>query len=232
MKWKNPLSNSVQRLEGIDNRSQKEAVADRIANRVNDGDVIGVGSGSTSFLAIQAIGKHVQEDQLKITAIPTSREAALNCSALGIPVTDLMHARPDWAFDGADEVDPDNNLIKGRGGAMYVEKLVLTSSPENYILVDESKFVQQLGSKFSIPLEIDPQAIHVVDSSLERMAAEKVELRNAEGKDGPVITDSGNFILDVQFRIIEDTLEKELKSIPGVIESGLFIKYPVEVISG
>lgn len=231
MEWKNKLATDLQWANEISNRDEKEVVAEKIAARVKDGDVIGVGSGSTAFLALQAIGRRVSEEKLTVWAIPTSHEVSLSCSVLGIPTTTLLNARPDWYFDGADEVDPNGNLIKGRGGAMFAEKLVMKSSPENYILVDQSKFVSTLGENFPVPIEVDPRAVHLVEEELVRLDATEIELRLAVSKDGPVITESGNLIFDVRFDEIDVDLEKELQAIPGVIETGLFIGFPLEVIS-
>lgn len=231
MNWTNRLATTLLWNSEISNREQKESVANQVAERVRDGDVIGVGSGSTSFLALQAISRKVQERGWSVTAIPTSHEVAMACSVLGIPTTSLMQLRPDWAFDGADEVDPDHNLIKGRGGAMFAEKLVIKSSAENFILVDPSKHVQALGSKFAVPVEVDPRAVNLVESCLEQLGATEVAMRMAKSKDGPVITEAGNLILDVRFRQIGTEMEREIKSIPGVIESGLFIGYPVQILT-
>lgn len=231
MNWNNDIATTLPWTKEIKNREQKEKVAQKIADRVKDGDVIGVGSGSTSFLAIQAISKRVQEQQLRIVTIPTSYEVSLTCSIVGLPTTTLLHAKPDWAFDGADEVDQDKNLIKGRGGAMFAEKLVIKSSPETYILVDSSKFVTQLGNTFPVPIEVDPRAVHLVEKELTKLDARKVKLRSAIAKDGPVITEAGNIILDVHFTHIETSLEKDIKLIPGVIESGLFMGYPVNILT-
>lgn len=231
MNWKNKVATTLQWAKEISNKEQKELVAEKVAERVKNGDVIGVGSGSTSFLAIQAISKKVKEENLYITAIPTSHEVSLTCSNLGIPTSTLLNVRPDWAFDGADEVDPNKNLIKGRGGAMFAEKIVMKSSPENYILVDQSKFVPNLGEKFAVPIEVDPRAIHLVEEELLKLDAIDIKLRLAVSKDGPIITETGNLILDVRFKKINLTFEKEIKSIPGVIESGLFIHYPVEILT-
>src|SRR5690606_34558028 len=142
-----------------------------IAGRVKDRDVIGIGSGSTAFLALQAISEKVKEQNLSILAIPTSHEVSLTCSILGIPTSTLLNARPDWAFDGADEVDPHKSLIKGRGGAMFAEKIVMKSSPENYILVDPSKFVAKLGEKYAVPIEVDPRAVNLVEEELMKLDA-------------------------------------------------------------
>ncbi|WP_026693978.1 ribose 5-phosphate isomerase A [Peribacillus kribbensis] len=230
MKWTNKIATTLE-WGDISNKEQKEAVAEKVAQRVKDGDVIGVGSGSTSFLALQAISRKVKNEGLTVTAVPTSQEVSNACSILGIPTSTLLNVRPDWAFDGADEVDGQKNLIKGRGGALFAEKLVMKSSPENYILVDESKFVTRLGEKFAVPIEVDPRAIHLVEEELLKYKAREITQRMAVSKDGPVITEAGNLILDVRFEEIGSGFEKEIKSIPGVIETGLFMGYNVEILS-
>lgn len=231
LKWNNQLAGNLKWTGDISNREQKEQVAIQVAEHVKDGQVIGVGSGSTSFLAIQAIANKVKKENLTVTAIPTSVEVALSCARAGISTTTLAQARPDWGFDGADEVDSEFNLIKGRGGAMFAEKLVMASSPKTYILVDESKFVNRLGHNFPVPVEIDPRAIHLVETKLQEMDVSTVGLRMAKHKDGPVITEAGNLILEVRFNHIGLTTEQDLNAIPGVIENGIFFNYPVEVIS-
>lgn len=231
MIWDNKIATTLQWSSEISNKEQKEKVADKIAERVKNGDVIGVGSGSTSYLALLAISKKVKEQNLSVLAIPTSHEVSLTCSILGLHTSTLLNVRPDWSFDGADEVDPQKSLIKGRGGAMFAEKLVIKSSPENYILVDSSKFVSYLGEKFATPIEVDPRAINLVEGELLKLGANDIQLRLAKSKDGPVITEAGNLILDVRFNKITADYEKEIKAIPGVIESGLFINYNVEILT-
>lgn len=217
----------------ISNRQEKERLAMRIAERVEAGQAIGVGSGSTSFLALGAIGARVAREGLAITAIPTSHEVSLACTAFGLPVASPAECRPDWGFDGADEVDPRGRLIKGRGGAMFREKLVIASSPLTLILVDRSKLVERLGERFAVPVETHPMALSLVEDRLYSLGAKTVHLRTAgQGKDGPVITENGHLILDATFAEIPDTREAEIKTIPGVIESGLFIGYAVEVVVG
>lgn len=153
------------------------------------------------------------------------------CSKVNIPTTTLLEKKPDWSFDGADEVDENKWLIKGRGGAMFKEKLNIINSPITYILVDESKKVNKLGSKFKIPVECFPEAINYIKNELIELGGTEIELRKAIiGKDGPCITENGNLILDVKFESITQSLEKSIKSISGVIESGLFIDYNVEII--
>lgn len=173
----------------ISNLVEKQRVAEKVAKRLKDGDVIGVGSGSTSFLATKVIAKKMKEEKLHITAIPTSYEVKLLCENLGIPTTTLMVQKPNWAYDGADEVTNQNWLVKGRGGAMYKEKLNISASPVTYILVDDSKMVEHICDKFPIPIEVAPEAVNLVRQALIKMGAETVTLRLAKGKDGPVVTE-------------------------------------------
>lgn len=213
----------------ISNYEEKLRIAKKIAKRVKDGDVIGIGSGSTSFVATTEIAKRMKEENLNIIGIPTSYEINMLCNQLGIPTTNLMSKKPDWSFDGADEVNDKNWLVKGRGGAMYREKLNIASSEVSYILVDNSKFVDNICDKFPIPVETVPEAINYVRDELFKMGAEDVILRLAKGKDGPVITEHGNVILDVTFRNVDETLERRLKALVGVVETGLFIGYNVVI---
>jgi ribose 5-phosphate isomerase A len=230
MDWKKELLQKPMWKEEISNREEKEEIAKKIAERVQDGDVIGFGSGSTSYLAAIAIAEKIQKESLKITAIPTSYEIKMLCTYLNIPTATIDEKRPDWCFDGADEVDHDNWLIKGRGAAMFNEKLNIKSAKKTYILVDQSKIVNKLCSKFPVPVECTPKAINLVKEEIYKLGADSIELRLAKKKDGPVITDNGNIILDVMFSNVDETLEKKLKSITGVIETGLFIGYNVEII--
>ncbi|HEY3824814.1 MAG TPA: ribose 5-phosphate isomerase A [Bryobacteraceae bacterium] len=229
MNWNNPADKSAWSGE-ISNRAAKEELGRRIAENVKNGQVIGVGSGSTSWIAIHAIAERVRGEGLSVTAVCTSQEVTMACIALDLPVASLLQRRPDWAFDGADEVDPDRNLIKGRGGAMFMEKVVMHASPRNFILVDESKLVTQLGAKFPIPIEVLPAALRLVERELTALGAVTIALRPAIRKDGPVITEHGNFILDVRFAEIHKSLERDIKAVPGVIESGLFIGRNVEIL--
>jgi ribose 5-phosphate isomerase A len=218
----------------ISNREEKEAVAGRVAEELGDGQVVGAGSGSTSFLALRAIARRIERDGLSILAVPTSTEVALACAALGIPTASLAEARPDWGFDGADEVHVRGGvvrLIKGRGGAMFREKLVMASQPRTLILVDRSKLVERLGERFPVPVETHPEALHLVEERLRDLGATEVRLRTAAAKDGPVVTEHGHLILDARFAEIPDRLEIDIKAIPGVVESGLFIGFPVEVVT-
>ncbi len=227
MDWNKKTVQEISWNGEISNYEEKLRIANKIAKRVKDGDVIGIGSGSTSFVATTEIAKRMKAENLNIIGIPTSYEINMLCNQLGIPTTNLMSKKPDWSFDGADEVNDKNWLVKGRGGAMYREKLNIASSEVSYILVDNSKFVDNICDKFPIPVETVPEAINYVRDELFKLGAEDVVLRLAKGKDGPVITEHGNVILDVTFRNVDETLERRLKAVVGVVETGLFIGYNV-----
>ena len=230
MEWNKEFLQKPMWDNEISNREQKEKIAKEIAKIANDGDVIGFGSGSTSYLAAIEIENRIQNEGIKITAIPTSYEIKMLCTYLNIPTATLEEKRPDWCFDGADEVDSNNWLIKGRGAAMFNEKLNIAASKKNYILVDDSKIVNRLGEKFPIPVECNPKAINLVKEELFKLGANEIEIRKAVKKDGPVITENGNLILDVRFNEIKEDLERNIKNITGVIESGLFIGYNVQIV--
>lgn len=230
MQWNNSIISNLEWSEKISNREGKEKVGKEIADKIKDGEVIGAGSGSTVYIALLAIAKRMKEENVSVQIIPSSLETSMTCSQLNIPQTTLLDKKPDWTFDGADEVDPNHNLIKGRGGAMFKEKLLIRNSLKTYIIIDESKFVDKLGSKFPIPIEIYPTSLLYVEKQIKALGSYDVQLRTAKGKDGPVITENGNFILDSWFHSIDLQLESHIKSITGVIESGLFIDYDVEII--
>lgn len=231
MDWEKTIIDSLEWGKEISNREEKQKVADKIASMVKDGDIIGVGSGSTAYLALLKIADRIRTEQLHIHAIPTSQEIKMACAKLGIPLTSLLEHKPNWTFDGADEIDPNHNMIKGRGGAMFKEKLLISSSPQTFIIADPSKMVSKLGSRFPVPVEIFPDALIHTDQALRSLSPVDIKLRMAQGKDGPIITENGNLILDVWFNNIPDNLENAIKSITGVIESGLFMHYEVKIIS-
>ena len=230
MDWNRELMEKPLWKEEIKNREQKEAIARKIAKRVQNGDVIGFGSGSTSYLTVIEIAKKCEEENIKITAIPTSKEIEMLCSYLNIPTASIMEKKPDWCFDGADEVDHDNWMIKGRGAAMFKEKLHIKTSAKTYILIDDSKVVNTLGTSFPVPVEIYPNAAFYVKEELYKLGANRQNVRQALKKDGPVITENGNIIIDVYFDNITPDLERRIKEITGVVESGLFIGYNVEIV--
>ena len=230
MNWDKEILNKID-FDNIKNKEEKEKVAKKVAEKIKNGDVIGFGSGSTSYLTILAIAEKMKKDSIQITAIPTSYEIEILCHYLNIPTTNLLNKKPDWSFDGADEVDENKWMIKGRGGAMFKEKLNIANSNITYILIDNSKFVNKLGTNFKVPVECDFYAVNYVKEQLMLLGAENIEIRRAVSKDGPVITESNNAILDAKFNEISECLEKDIKSITGVIESGLFVGYNVEIIN-
>lgn len=214
----------------VDNREQKQKLAKRIAKRVKDGDIIGFGSGSTSYLAVEEIAKRVHEEGLKIKAIPTSTIIEEMCKKLEIETVTLNEAKPDWCFDGADEVDPLGWLIKGMGAALYREKMNIKASEENYILVDSSKFVEKLGENHPVPVECKVDKIDTVKEALKKLGATNVIIKESNVGEGMLITDNGNVLLFAEFPKIEADYEEKINEIDGVVENGLFIGYDVIVI--
>ncbi len=200
----------------------KREVAREAAMMVDDGQILGLGTGSTAHYFIQNIGDRIKEEEIEIMGIPTSYQSFFLARDCGIPLTTLDEHLPDLAVDGADEVDPDLNLIKGGGAAHTLEKIVDSSAEKFLVIVDESKKVKKLGD-FPVPLEVIPQSYSPVCKLVEKMGGVP-SLRMAEMKDGPVITDNNNFVVDVQFNEILNPfeLEKNLNTIPGVLENGIF----------
>lgn len=231
MYWEKELFD-IKWSQEISNYEEKQSIANKIASFAKEGEIIGFGSGSTSFLAAKAIANRIKTENLHIHAIPTSKEIKTICIALGIPTLTIEEAKPDWCFDGADEVDTNKWLIKGRGGAMFNEKLIISNATKIYILVDKTKFVNKLCDRFPIPVECVPDAVTYVKSKLKEMGATEIKLRQAgKSKDGPVITENGNYIIDVKFENVLKDYETKIKSICGVLETGLFQNYNIEIIS-
>ena len=204
----------------------KRKAALEAVRHVENGFVVGLGSGSTAAIAIEALGERMQKEKLGVLGIPTSYQAFLLAVKHGIAVTTLEeHGVIDVTIDGADQIDPALNLIKGMGAALVREKIVASASKMNVIIADESKEVKVLGENGQpVPVEVLPFAISVVKRRIEAIGGKAV-LREAKGKVGPVITDNGNVIVDAGFGLIDDAveLERKLKMIPGVMETGLFI---------
>jgi ribose 5-phosphate isomerase A len=204
----------------------KRKAAYAAVKHVKDGFVVGLGSGSTAAYAIEALGERVKRENLSILGVPTSYQAFLLAVKHGIAVTTLEeHGVIDVTIDGADQIDPKLNLIKGMGAALAREKIVASVSKQNVIIADESKKVAVLGENgHPVPVEVLPFAIAAVKGKIEA-AGGKAVLREGKGKLGPVITDNGNAVIDAVFGVISNAaeLEVKLKMIPGVVETGLFI---------
>jgi ribose 5-phosphate isomerase A len=211
----------------------KQAAGRAAAERVEEGMVVGLGTGSTVLFAMERLAERIGKG-LSVTGIPTSYQAEIRARSLGIPLTTLQdHPAPDIALDGADLVDAGRRLIKGRGGALTREKCVAHAAGRLVIMVDQAKCVHRLSGV--VPVEVLPFALLPVSRRVGDLGARPV-LREGSAKDGPVVTDNGNFILDCSFPDIPDPerLEIALDSIPGVISSGLFTRVAgkTEVVVG
>jgi ribose 5-phosphate isomerase A len=202
--------------------TEKAAAARKSLEYVEDGMVVGLGTGSTATFAIQFLGQQVR-DGLKIRGIPTSRASAELARSLGIPLTSFEEVdHTDVTIDGADEVAPGLALIKGGGGALLHEKIVAAASRRLVIVADEHKLVQRLG-RFPLPVEVIPFAAGAVRRKLEALGANPVLRPGHEGS--PFITDEGNYIFDCHYGEILDppAVAQTLKSITGLVEHGLFL---------
>ena len=207
-------------IEDAKRRAALEAI-----KHVRNGHIIGLGSGSTAAYAIQEIGRLIRKKKWQVFGVPTSHQAFLLAVDCGIQVTTLEeHPKVDVTIDGADQIDPDLNMIKGMGGALAREKIVASTSEHEIIVADETKLVERLGINHPVPVEVLPSAAIVVMSRIRELEGKPV-LRAGTGKVGPVVTDNGNFILDVSMKRIDDPreLDMDLKRISGVVETGLFI---------
>jgi ribose 5-phosphate isomerase A len=211
----------------------KEQAGRKAAEYVKNGMVVGLGTGSTSEWAIRAIADRVKNGDLQdVQCIPTSTSTRKLADELGLSIRGLEDVEwVDLTIDGADQVDENLNLIKGHGGALLREKVVAFSSGEVIIIVDESKLTKQLGDGCAVPVEVIPFAEAVVRQALVNLGAD-VEPR-MDGDD-PYITDNENLILDCLYREAFDPkrMEREIKRIPGVVESGLFVDMTDRVIIG
>jgi ribose 5-phosphate isomerase A len=213
----------------------KKQVGYAAADRVKSGMVVGLGTGSTTAFAIQAIGERLASGDLKdIKGIPTSFQAIVLARKYGIPLVSLDEVETiDVAIDGADEVDPNKNLIKGGGAAHTQEKIVDSLAKQFIVVVDGSKMVDRLGSTFLLPVEVLPMAVTPVMRAIEKLGG-KTELRMGVRKAGPVVTDQGNLVIDVKFDSIDNPaeLEQTLNNIPGVLENGLFVNVADVILVG
>lgn len=204
----------------------KRRAAEEAAEHVESGTVVGLGSGNTSAHAIRILGGRLRGGELEeILGVPTSLQAAAEAVEAGIPLTTLdEHPEPDLAIDGADQIDKELNAIKGGGGALLREKVVASASRRCIIVADETKLTRDLGDGCRLPVEVLPFALRPVLNRIGKLGA-PASVRSGSGKLGPVVTDNGNLIIDADFGAISEPrrLEAELKAIPGVIETGLFL---------
>ena len=214
----------------------KKAVAEAAVNQIQNGMVLGLGSGSTAALMIEALALKIKSGEIKdIVGVTTSFQGEVLATQLGIPLKSLSSVSGiDLAIDGADEVDPKFQLIKGGGACHVQEKLVATQADKFIVVVDSSKLVEKLNLDFKLPVEVLPSAWKQVQKTLEKIGGAG-DLRMAQKKAGPIVTDQGNLILDVMFNNgidQPDLLESQINNIPGVLENGLFINLADEVLIG
>lgn len=203
----------------------KKRVALEAVKHVQDDFIVGLGSGSTAAYVIQQIGEKIRLEGLRILGVPTSHQAMMLAVHCGVPLTTLNeHPQLDLAIDGADQIDRDLNLIKGGGGALTREKIVASAAKQFVIVADETKLVERLGTSHTVPIEVLPFALPTVMVKLRELKGKPV-LREGGGKVGPLVTDNGNFVVDVDFGPVDDVkeLDLQLKLISGVIETGLFV---------
>ena len=207
-------------------QEQKQKAALEAVKHVKDDFVVGLGSGSTAAFAIEAIGERIKHEKLRVMGIPTSYQAFLLAVECGIPITTLdEHLQIDLTIDGADQITPELNLIKGMGAAMAREKIVASASKLNITIADDKKKVKLLGeNNQAVPIEVLPFAISLTKRKIIEAGGKPV-LREGKGKLGPVITDNGNAILDSYFGEIAKPAELavKVKMIPGVVETGFFV---------
>jgi ribose 5-phosphate isomerase A len=200
---------------------------------IEDGQIVGLGSGSTALHVVNILGQRVAHG-LQIIGIPTSEQTGRKAHRLGIPLSTLAeHDRIDVTIDGADEVDVSNlNLLKGRGGALLREKIVASVTERLIIVIDETKLVDRLGVHSAVPVEVVPFAWHVAARTLRSLGATPTRRTIRQGE--PFITDGGHFILDCAFGPIDDPgqLQRELDRVVGVVENGLFLGLASRVIVG
>ncbi len=201
---------------------------------VKDGMILGLGSGSTVMSFIEALVARIKKTGLKIYGIPTSYDTMIAARTQGIQLLSLHDVDSvDLAIDGADEVDPKNNLIKGAGGAFTWEKIVASNAKKFLVLIDYQKIVSYLGMIASVPVEVLPIAYRQVTANLTSMGSIPT-LRTGSGKLGPVITDFGNLIVDAKFDQIQDPIQLEhtINHIPGVLENGIFATKKAKILVG
>ncbi len=207
-------------------------IVERALELVSNGSRLGLGSGHAAQAFIKALGEHIRNGRLRVHGVPTSEETARLARQEGIPLLTLAEAGIlDLTVDGADEVDPNLDLIKGYGRALVREKIVAASSRRLIILVGEEKLVPRLGTHGKLPVEVTPFALPLCERRLGELGLRPIPYRQG---DGLFVTDNGNYILDCQIDPIPDApkLEMDIRAIPGVVGTGLFLRMADTVLVG
>jgi ribose 5-phosphate isomerase A len=216
------------------NKDLKRLVGTAAAQLVENGMICGIGTGSTVAFLIEELGRRIKDENLDIIGVPTSFQSKILCRENGIRTLDLQECTGlDLAIDGADEVDPKLNAIKGGGAAHTMEKIVAAMAKRFVIIVDESKLVRKLGTTFPVPVEIIPSALGFITANIRDWGGEP-QLRMGIRKDGPVITDNGQLVIDIKFKAGTNLrkIDNQLHQLPGVIETGLFYDLAQQVLVG
>ncbi|MBS7614227.1 ribose-5-phosphate isomerase RpiA [Candidatus Bathyarchaeota archaeon] len=204
--------------------SAKERAAVEAVKLVKDGFVLGIGAGSTVAYALREIGRKIKEEYFHVSVVSASSQTSKLAREYGIPLTSLdEHLQLDLDIDGADQIDEKLNLIKGMGGALTREKIVASASKTFVVIGDESKLTDALGKNQPLPVEVLPFALPFVTSKIRKIGGQPVLKKSSLGS--PFITDNGNYVLNVDFGVIKNPLrlDRKLKSLPGVVETGLFL---------
>jgi ribose 5-phosphate isomerase A len=213
----------------------KKAAGERAADLVRTGMRVGLGTGSTTAYALRAIGRRIRESSLHVMGVPTSFASERLAHECGIPLTTLDDVDAlDLALDGADEVSPSLDLIKGRGAAHAREKVVAAQARRFVVLTDPSKDVDRLGEKRVLPVEILPMALGPVRRTLTDLGADAA-LRMGQAKDGPVVTDQGLWVIDASFDGGMDDpahVDRVLRDTPGVLDHGLVLDMATDIFVG
>jgi len=211
-------------------QAKKKAAYQAVDAHIQDGMNVGIGSGSTVVYAVERLVQRAKEEKLHITCVPSSFQATQLIVDGGLTLSDLTRTPLlDVAIDGADECDSELNCIKGGGACMLQEKLLATYSKKFIVIADARKDSAKLGQQWKkgIPLEVVPAAFTPVQNKIKEVGG-KPKLRMAEKKAGPVVTDNGNFVIDVDFGVVEPervaALDAQLQAIVGIVETGLFVR--------
>lgn len=204
--------------------NDKELVAYQAARLVEDGMLVGLGTGSTANYFIEELARRKNEEGLRVSAVSSSVISAIKAQSLGLPLVAMEHVTSlDFYVDGADEVTPDMTLLKGRGSDLVREKLLARAADRFIVLVDQSKLVSRIGEKFPIPVEVIPFAWQLAKRTLESLGG-RGGLRQNASKDGLAVTSHGSLVLDMVFDYSVDSqaLNDMLNATPGVVEHGIF----------
>jgi ribose 5-phosphate isomerase A len=207
----------------MDSAQRLWRIGERAAAEIQDGALVGLGTGSTADAMLAALGERVR-DGLKVTGVATSVQTATRAAELGIPLAELDEIeRLDLCIDGADEIDPYLNVVKGRGGALLYEKLVAARAERLIIIASEEKLVEQLGTRLPLPVEVVPFGFRHTERAVASLGLDPALRTGADGS--PFVTDGGHYILDCGVEGIADpeSLAAALKAITGVVDHGLFV---------